>query len=162
MQSRNRRAFLAENPKHEHARRHEIRSAALAVVAPMKSRPEPRTVWDEIARPDRGWRRFEYTQQPMRLAAHAGADIERIADFYVVLFTDAIAACQKPVTFDVATAGIRAIREQSEAVEWQARALATGCECDSERAARETREAIGADQFYLGALRRARLTGRTG
>lgn len=161
MRSSKTRTFLAENSRIEMARHRELQSKALAVVAPFKSRPEPRFVWDSIARPN-GGRKFDYTQRPMRLAVARGADLDLVADFYVALFIDALGAAHKPVTFDVATAGIRAIREQSEAVEWQARALATGCECDAERAARETREAIGADSFYLGALRRARLTGRTG
>lgn len=161
MRSSRNRAFLAESSKSERARRCDLQAVALAVVAPMKSRPEPRAIWDQIARPT-GWRRFEYVQQPMRIAARAGADVDRLVDFYIASFVDAISAAPRPITFDVATAGIRAIREQSESVEWQARALATGCECDRERAERETREAIGADSFYLGALRRARLAGRIG
>lgn len=156
----NHRARLAAGQNHEDDR--EIRVAFLRVPIELSARPEPRSIWDEVARqtcPSAPWR---YVQRPMRSAARAGADIDRLADFYVALFIDALGAAPKPVRFDVAAAGITAIREQSEALEWQARSLATQCASDSERSARETREAIGANHFYLAALRRARLTGRIG
>lgn len=155
--TRNRSALLAETRTQ---RTRELRAAALQVIAPMPHRPG--AVWNEIARLDRPTRRFDLVQEPMRLAAHAGADVESIADFYITMFLDAIAAAPKPVTFDLATASIRAIREQSEAIEAQAIAHATRCPSDSERSMRETREAIGANEFYLAAVRRARLAGRVG
>lgn len=153
-------ALLAETREINERRTRAIQAVALSVIATMDRRPAP--VWNEIARIERPTRRFELTQEPMRIAAHAGADIDRIADFYVALFMDAISAAPQPVSFDSAMAGIRAIREQSEAVEAQAVAIATNCESAADRSERETREAIGANAFYLAALRRARLTKRIG
>jgi hypothetical protein len=141
-------------------RQRALRAAALAVVATMEQRP--RGVWDEIARIDRPSKRFEYTQEPMRVAVHAGASIDAVCDFYCTLLLDALSAAQHPITFDEAAAALRAIREQAEAVEAAAVATARPTLANTERAFRETQDAIGAGQLYCAMMRRAQLIRRMG
>jgi hypothetical protein len=155
-----RRVPLART-RHEHVeRQRDIRAAALSVIAPMKRRPAP--VWDEIARIDRPTRRFELVQEPMRAAVHAGADVDSVCDFYCTLLLDALMAAPQPITFDAASAALRAIREQAESVEAVAVATARPTLANTERAERETLQSISAGHLYVAMARRARIIGRMG
>jgi hypothetical protein len=149
---------LARNEQDQ--RQRDLRAAALAVIASASYRP--RGVWDEIARINRPSRRFELVQEPMRVAVHAGADIDSIASFYCTLLLDALSAARQPVTFDAAAAALKAIREQSESIETVAVATARPTFANTERALRETEEAISAGRLYVAMARRARIAGRLG
>lgn len=154
------RGHLAMARTQHDQRARDLRAAALHVIAPMKQRP--RGVWDEIARINRPTRRFELVQEPMRVAVKAGADIDAVCDFYCTLMLDALSAAPTPITFDAASAALRAIREESEAVEAIAIATARPTFANTDRALKETEEAIAAGRLYVACARRARLAGRLG
>jgi hypothetical protein len=158
MYTQNHRLRLAAGQSEKDA---EIRRAFLAIPATLRQRPEPKHLWDNVARrecPSAPWR---FIQRPTRIAVRAGAPLESVVDFYVTLLMDALSAAQRPIAFDRTTAVLRAIRENADALEWQATAHASRCPSDEQRMVRESEEAAAANHLLVAMVRR-QTAGRVG
>jgi hypothetical protein len=131
----------------------DLRALFLAIAAPLKCRPDPRYVWDDVARADpRSPYPWEHIQAAVRGAIQAGARREDVSAFCAG-FTDALLAefrgsdrARREATL------LHLLHEEAEALGAQADAHAAPTETNVARAARETREAIAHQEHYLAGL----------
>lgn len=130
----------------------DLRGLFLSIVAPLKCRPDPRWLWDDVARETpRSPFPWDGLQAAIRGAIIAGADRQAVVRFYSVLMEEALdeLALRDGQSATLALAAL--FREESEAMEAQAMATARPTDENCARAVTETRESIAhAERFIAG------------
>lgn len=158
MRTQNHTALLAGSQnqfRQQEDRRRTLAAAMLLVANSLRCRPAPRWRWDEVARSTEPAEPWEAIQIPMTAAVDAGANDDDVLAFYLKLYVDAYRNTGRVPSLDPTSACMRAIKEQSEAIEAQAIARIRSTPENIARLITETKEAIGANRVVIALHERA-------